>query len=939
MESLRLFFSYGHEDRNKPIIDLIKDNLVARKHDVWIDTLNIPHASYWRREIQRGINASHGVLAFLSQHAMRKVNGEPGVCLDELSIAVSTPEVTIITILLEPEKEVDAPPTISAIQRLDMSDWKEKYEIGGKEFDEYFESKFALILEAVESDQTFQFHGEIEGLRKSLFPNTDRSRYRELLAKPMIGREWVAEIFNQYMQQREVKRFLCLYGGPGCGKSHFIAHMIHYNPQVVAGYFFEWAFQNPWTINQFICSLAFQMATMMPDYRDALIKKLKDNGRFLPVEHEKTKAVSNLQWFREKTDAELFNMLITDNVLIDGKRDNKIIVIDGVDEAVFEGNNPLAELLRSDAVSRLPSWIKIILTARREEDIRILFQKLEAQELQLDCEQSREDIELYLHYRLDNYINQGILPSDAVVNITQRCENTFIFAEKLCDAYDDDKSVLSDLARLPQTINGLYVSYFDRLFKTQSYEQVRKPLSVLVANNGEISESLFCNILNWSNAQMSQFLFLMRSFIRSVTEGKGRNIVFYHKTVIDWIVDHTVSGMYAIEEQQGRELILDFCEKSLLLLENAPFSWGFDGSKATFPFETLSFIYNKINTFGSTAMKVGLQTNLRFLYELQLGAYQNSELQFSKQVAEEIEDNYSLMSPNEQHTKRKYYAGSVILTAETEIARDNSDALQMFEDAERRFADCLAQEYDLYGSTERNICFLLRKTDLEAAEARLRRLIAFFTDKEYPQKYSDIAHTCYHLCVILYDQKKYTEALVQAERAIKMAHRFNEEPLRLCVLVYNQMGSCYQSLCATADTPEEKQKYVLLQKEIKQKSLDGRLHLYGKYSRYTANAYDYMARALLDACRVLNEPLDPKAYEHVENAIKISSYVLGKQSLLYARALQTKALLLEHEQKIAEAFVFVEQSHKIHLSFGDFEKTAIEKSKVIYERIAAAASV
>ena len=934
MESLKLFFSYGHEERNQPIIELIRNKLEnERHHKVWIDTKSIAHSADWRREIQEGITSSNSVVAFLSRYAMRKTDGHPGVCLDELSIAVCTPEVTIVTILLEPEKEVNAPPTISSIQRLDMSDWKEKYEIGGKEFENYFNEKFALILEAVESDKTFRFHGEVEGLRKSLLPETGKSRYYDLLSKPMIGREWLTDIFAKYLADRNTDRFFCIFGGPGYGKSQFVANAIHYNPQVVAGYFFEWNLQDAYSVKTFICSIAFQMATMLPDYRCALIQKLKENGRFLTAEEDGDRLISNLDWLREKTDAALFSFLITDIVLIDGQRDNKLVVVDGVDEAVYRGKNPLAELLCSDVVQRLPSWLKILLTAREEEEIRLLFQKLEAKEISLDRSESKTDIERYLHFRLDGYIEKGDISEDIIDKITNRCENTFIFAEKLCDAYELDPTILSAEDRLPKNINGLYFDYFNRLFQKSSYDEVKVPLALLAANNGEMSVSIFKQILEWDDARLTWFLELMRSFIRNSVDENKHRIVFYHKTMNEWIVDRYAAGKYSVDKEQGKKRILQYCARCQDGLEKAPFSWGFNGSKTALSFETLQFVYSKILEFGDGSMKMRLQTDLRFLYDLQLEAYRNSELKLSEKIAMEIKDNYSFMSKREQREKERYYAGSVILLAEIELARGNKEAIQLFEKAEEQFSECLKNEPALYGCTERNICFLQRKIDKEAAEMRLRKLMDDLAKKEYPEKYSDIAQFNYHLSVNLYDQQRYEDALIAAQNAIRFAQRFNEEPARLCVLAYNQIGSCYQKLCALSNDPIKRIEFVKLQNEYKQKSLDERLLLYGKYSRYTANAYDYMARAILDLCREKQEPLNALAYEYVENAIKITSYIFGVQSSAYARTLQTKAILLEYDNKKEDALYYAEQALRIYLSYGDFEKKAIETTQKIVSRL------
>ena len=80
---LHLFFSYGH-DANEPIVRRIQTDLEARGHSVWIDKTQIKAGDHWRRSITDGITDSSKVLAFLSCHSTR----DPGVCLDELRIAL-----------------------------------------------------------------------------------------------------------------------------------------------------------------------------------------------------------------------------------------------------------------------------------------------------------------------------------------------------------------------------------------------------------------------------------------------------------------------------------------------------------------------------------------------------------------------------------------------------------------------------------------------------------------------------------------------------------------------------------------------------------------------------------------------------------------------------------------------------------------------------------
>ena len=934
MNPLNLFFSYGHEEKNKAIVDIIREKMEKeRHHNVWIDTKNIPIATDWRRKIQEGISDSDGVLAFLSQHAVRKINGTPGVCLDELSIAISYPEVIVVTILLESENEVDMPPTVSSIQRLDMSDWREKYETGGKVFEEYLEAKFALILEALENDFIFSFHSEIEGLRKTLLPEMSRSRYNQLINKPMVGRSWLIDAFNEYASDRDAKRFFCVYGGPGYGKSHFISNVMHYNSQVIAGYFFEWSAQDPFSVQKFICTVAFQMATKLPDYRLVLIERLKKENSYISSDKDGDIVSINAERMRKELPAVLFKKLISDIIFIDGQRDNKLIAIDAVDEAFFDGRNPLVDFLCSDIINQLPDWLKIVVTTRDERDICLRFQSVQAVNFNLDDEKGKDDIKKYLLFRLNSYIQSGKITSDITDWISKRCENTFVFAEKLCDAFEEDASLFQDLNRLPVNINGLYFNYFERLFKECDYEEIRDKLSVIISNNGEISERMFCGILDMNEHMLALFLEKMRSFIKIAVKENARYLTFSHKTIGEWLADKDLSGKYVADNERGRSLILGFCERKLEFLKDASFSWGFDGKKSILSYETLKFIYEKISDFGTGKMKIMLQTDMRFFYCFQLEAYINSELRFSEEIHNELKRNYSFMSSSQKIENERYYVGSVFLNCENKIAKGCEDVLEFLEEQKERFAECLEKEMALYRIVESNICFLMRKRDIAEAERRLYALMDDVCGRDYAEKFSDIAMIDYMLSVVLYDSKKYAEALKRAREAVELAESFNEEPMKLCLLAFNQIGSCYQKMCEQSTDPEEKKKLVALQKEFKEKSLNSRISNYGKYSRFTALAYDYMARTLLDYCRVYGQPLDETAYEYAENGLKISSYVLGEQSILYARALQTKALLKEFEGDFEEAFGYADKSREIFFTFSDAEKASKKTAEAIADRI------
>lgn len=111
VKPMRIFLSYGH-DANEELVRRIKADLEKRGHDVWFDKDEIKFGDEWRSAITDGILKSNRVLSFLSKHSTR----DPGVCRDEIAISIGVKDGNIQTILVESEREVEAPPSLSHIQ-------------------------------------------------------------------------------------------------------------------------------------------------------------------------------------------------------------------------------------------------------------------------------------------------------------------------------------------------------------------------------------------------------------------------------------------------------------------------------------------------------------------------------------------------------------------------------------------------------------------------------------------------------------------------------------------------------------------------------------------------------------------------------------------------------------------------------------------------------
>lgn len=126
-EEINVFFSYAHDDKNSEngavVVDRLKQ-LIEEKSDrkikIWLDTYSIPRNKDWRELITSGIVESDRFVGFMSRKALR----DPGVCRDELGIAVGSRYGIISCVLLEGERTLNPPAEFTERQWIDLSDWK-----------------------------------------------------------------------------------------------------------------------------------------------------------------------------------------------------------------------------------------------------------------------------------------------------------------------------------------------------------------------------------------------------------------------------------------------------------------------------------------------------------------------------------------------------------------------------------------------------------------------------------------------------------------------------------------------------------------------------------------------------------------------------------------------------------------------------------------------
>lgn len=534
---LRIFLSYGH-DSNEELVLLIKSDLEKRGHDVWIDTAEIRFGDDWRRSITEGIADSERVLAFLSKHSTR----DPGVCRDEIAVAVGIKGGNIQTLLVESEEEVAPPVNISHIQWLDMHDWRSRRAGDPDEWQEWYQQKLAEIVLVVESDESRRFVGEIETLSTHLKPIAADSRISHTLSRGFEGRAWLFDAVESWREdQNQDSRLFWIMGDAGVGKSAFAAQLASERSDVViAAQFCEWDKTDHRDARRVVRSVAFQLATRLPDYRKLLL------------------ALPEIADLDAKEPAELFDYLLATplRTAIHGGRRRYLIVIDAIDESAQGDTNPLVETLARQ-VQHLPEWLGLVATSRPEYDVKTLLQALNPVQIDTNSESNREDIRTYLQRRLGSFLISRPDVDRLLREIVDRSEGLFLYAERFCHEVEAGHLQLDQPEAFPQGLGGIYYQYFQRLFPDlgdfRTY--VRPALRTILSAREALPVKIIQQIFNWEDEEFREFSRSLGSLFVAATEGTEKVVRPYHKSLADWLANEEYSGPYFVSIVEGNRML------------------------------------------------------------------------------------------------------------------------------------------------------------------------------------------------------------------------------------------------------------------------------------------------------------------------------------------------------------------------------------------------
>lgn len=517
-----VFISYGHGE-HQDIIHRIAEDLRSCGFNVFFDADYLKQGD-WEKIIDEHIMASKYFLFFVSERS----TSADGYCLNELCRAGEN-NADIIPIKVD---DARVPLSINKYQRLSLQDC-----IGPDK--KLIESKYKELLH--------QLISILSGNIKLGF--SDEDVRLEMLLRPISSKDFAFRYYDSFCGRKDAfakfedflgssKNFFWVKARAGCGKTAFSSMLLwKYSDCVAAAHFCKFNNSDRSNPKYIITSIAYQLALAIPEYK----KKLSE--------------LMGLETIFEKNAMRIFEYLLVEPMMDIRPSSPVVIIIDALDECSWRGDNEICALLQRMR-TRIPSWMKFVLTSRDEADIR-RYLSLIAVQYTLSTTDTEEDLREYYHRQFPN------AAEDKIEALLAKSDGSFLYASEIVKQIKEENMTLDDIHFFPVGIYGFFNDCFLRLFGRESendvkYEDVKPLLEFLCISQEPIGVEFLEEYLDRDEYEIKRILAL----ISGLFPIRDQYIEPMHKSVIDWLTNpNDVGHIFYISTKSGYKRLLSYIEK------------------------------------------------------------------------------------------------------------------------------------------------------------------------------------------------------------------------------------------------------------------------------------------------------------------------------------------------------------------------------------------
>jgi serine/threonine protein kinase len=359
------------------------------------------------------------------------------------------------------------------------------------------------------------------------------------------------------------ERILLIIGDVGTGKSAFLAELIHRNPnrRVLAFHCCQHDTQETLRPTCFVRSLAGMLAETLEGCREAL----------------RSGAAETLsQPSCESDPASAFERVLIPALDQMRRPGGEVgyLLIDALDESLgIHGAGPTIVDLLAARVERLPGWVRIIATTRKDPEVLQRFAGARTLTIDRDSQEHAdevvEDLRRFIMARLNEpnlqeRLVQARIPSEEATRIIiQKSERVFLYAVQALEGIERDVYGFEQLNDLPPGLDGLFHRFLTRHFPQKpNFTKARAVFEVVLAAQQPPTEELIGAGTGLEEAyELPALLRDLAVYLPARRTAGDLRYHFVHTWLAQWLADKKRAGRFNVRPQEGHKRLAQACTR------------------------------------------------------------------------------------------------------------------------------------------------------------------------------------------------------------------------------------------------------------------------------------------------------------------------------------------------------------------------------------------
>jgi serine/threonine protein kinase len=357
------------------------------------------------------------------------------------------------------------------------------------------------------------------------------------------------------------ERVLLVTGDVGTGKSSFLSELIHRNADRRVLAFHCCQHDTPDTLRPecFVRSVAGMLAEKLDGFREQLSAAALE-------------LLSRARCESNAASAFEVGVIAPLNRLSRQQQEVAYIVIDALDESlgVREPGPTVADLLAA-RVQRLPSWVRIVATTRRDLEIMQRFSGVRVLAIDRENEhhanEIEDDLQRFLVARLsepnllERLVHARLAPHEASRTLLEKSEGNFLYLTQAVQGIERGIYSFDRLDELPPGLDALFRGFFGRDFMhKQDFVAPRAILEVVLAAEEPLTENLIAAATSRDTAyELPELLRKLAVYLPPRQVGQSVRYHFVHSWLARWLSDPGRAGKFFVSAANGHKRLADVC--------------------------------------------------------------------------------------------------------------------------------------------------------------------------------------------------------------------------------------------------------------------------------------------------------------------------------------------------------------------------------------------